>query len=182
MPRCLGGTPQKLVTDIDSNITFSPDGRQIAYFRFNNPEAGKERLLLLPADGGEEKILYSGPIRGGLQDPAWSPDGKTIVCMVLQPGNAFSGLVTLRGCQRKAEIVFHLRHGHRATPGVDARRERPARADPPSAGIRSFSFLTRTGKLHDVTRDTNNYSEPSLAADGRTVVSVLSQPHYNVFT
>ena len=34
----LGGTPQKLVTDIDSNITFSPDGRQIAYFRDNDPE------------------------------------------------------------------------------------------------------------------------------------------------
>ena len=37
----LGGTPQKLVTDIDSNIIFSPDGRQIAYFRFNNPEPAK---------------------------------------------------------------------------------------------------------------------------------------------
>ncbi len=49
----LGGTPQKLVTDIDSNITFSPDGKQIAYFRFNNPEPGKERLLLLPVDGGD---------------------------------------------------------------------------------------------------------------------------------
>jgi len=59
-----GGTPQKLVTDIDSNITFSPDGRRIAYFRFNNPEAGKQRLILLPADGGDEKILYSGPERG----------------------------------------------------------------------------------------------------------------------
>jgi eukaryotic-like serine/threonine-protein kinase len=36
--------------------------------------------------------------------------------------------------------------------------------------------------LHNVTRDTNNYSEPSLAADGRVVASVLSQPHYDVFT
>src|ERR1700676_909560 len=57
----LGGTPQKLVSDIDSNITFSPDGRQIAYFRFNNPEAGKGRLIALPVDGGEEKVLYNGP-------------------------------------------------------------------------------------------------------------------------
>src|SRR4029077_14802381 len=72
----LGGTPQKLVTDIDSNITFSPDGRQIAYFRFNNPEPGKGRLLPLPVDGGNERVLYSGPVESGLQDPAWSPDGK----------------------------------------------------------------------------------------------------------
>ena len=27
----LGGTPEKLVTDVDTNITFSPDGRSLAY-------------------------------------------------------------------------------------------------------------------------------------------------------
>jgi serine/threonine protein kinase len=27
----LGGTPQKLITDVDTNITFSPDGRSLAY-------------------------------------------------------------------------------------------------------------------------------------------------------
>src|ERR1019366_4363014 len=34
----LGGTPQKLVTDVDDNITFSPDGRSLAYKVGNNPE------------------------------------------------------------------------------------------------------------------------------------------------
>ena len=102
----LGGTPQKLVTDIDSNITFSPDGRQIAYFRLNNPEPGKQRLLVLPVDGGDEKMLDSRPVNGGLQDPAWSPDGKTIVCMVLQPGNAFSGLVAFDVASGKQKLFF----------------------------------------------------------------------------
>ena len=102
----LGGTPQKLVTDIDSNITFSPDGQQIAYLRDNNPEAGKQRLLVLPASGGDEKIFYSGPISGGFRDPAWSPDGKTIVCMVLQPGTAFSGLVAFDIASGKRTVFF----------------------------------------------------------------------------
>ncbi len=37
----LGGTPQIIVRDIDSNATFSPDGKQIAYERANDPEVGK---------------------------------------------------------------------------------------------------------------------------------------------
>src|SRR5580692_5622962 len=176
----LGGTPQRLVTDIDSNITFSPDGQQIAYFRDNNPEAGKERLVLLPVGGGEEKTLYSGPINGGLRDPAWSPDGKTIVCMVLQPGDAFSGLVTLDVASGKQKLF--------STSGATI-VQHPVWM-PDQSGLLVQSSLARNqiifvsypeGKSHDVTRDTNNYSEPSVAADGRTLVSVLSQFQYNLF-
>jgi serine/threonine protein kinase/sugar lactone lactonase YvrE len=176
----LGGTPQKLVTDIDSNITFSPDGRQIAYFRDNNPEAGKQRLLLLPAEGGEEKVLYSGPVSGGLQDPAWSPDGKTIVCMAIQPGDAFSGLVALDIATGKQKLFF--------TSALDI-IQRPAWM-PDQSGLLAQSNLGHAqivfvsypdGQLHNVTRDTNSYSEPGVAADGRTLVSVLSQAHYNLF-
>src|SRR5579863_2114494 len=176
----LGGTPEKLVTDIDSNITFSPDGRQIAYFRDNNPEAGKQRLLILPVNGGEEKVLYSGPISGGLRDPAWTPDGKAIACMVLQPGNAFSGLVTLDLASGKQKLFFTS----------DASIVQRPIWMPDQSGLLAQSSFNRNqivfisypdGMLHDVTRDTNNYSEPSIAADGRTLVSVLSQSHYNLF-
>ena len=37
----LGGTPEKLVSDIDSNVTFSPDGRQFAYLVWHDPGGGQ---------------------------------------------------------------------------------------------------------------------------------------------
>ena len=69
----LGGTPQKLVTDIDTNITFSPDGRRFAFVLDNNPAPGKYRLIIRSLSGGDETTLASGSLDTGLVDPAWSP-------------------------------------------------------------------------------------------------------------
>jgi eukaryotic-like serine/threonine-protein kinase len=177
----LGGAPQKLVTDIDSNLTFSPDGKQFAFFRFNNPEAGKERLILLPAAGGEEKIFYSGPVSGGFNDPAWSPDGKTIVCMVLQPGDAFSGLMAIDVPSGKQRLFF---------TSHDSIVQRPVWMSDAS-GLLALSGIGRNqiifvsypdGKSHPVTRDTNNYSDPSMAVDGHNLATVLSEGHWDLFT
>jgi Tol biopolymer transport system component len=41
----LGGAPQMVVRNIDSGITFSPDGQRIAYIRVNHPEVGKYSIL-----------------------------------------------------------------------------------------------------------------------------------------
>src|SRR4030081_3542554 len=56
----LGGTPQRLVTDIDSNVTFSPDGKQLAYVRFNNPDPDKFQLIVRDVESGQEKVLVNG--------------------------------------------------------------------------------------------------------------------------
>jgi len=50
----LGGTPQKLVADIDTNISFSPDGHKFAYAVDNNPERGKFRLVIFSLETGED--------------------------------------------------------------------------------------------------------------------------------
>jgi serine/threonine protein kinase len=176
----LGGTPQKLVTDIDSNIAFSPDGRQFAYLRFNNPDAGKQLLIVRPVDGGDEKILYRGPISSGFFDPAWSPDGKTIVCAVLQPGDAFSGLVALDVASGKPRIFF---------TSDTSIVQRPVWM-PDGSGLIADSGIGRNqiifvtypdGKSHAITRDTNNYSDPSLASDGRSLATVQSEARLNLF-
>ena len=51
----LGGTPQKLVTDIDSNVSFSPDGQRFAYLLGNNPKPGEYRLIIRSVEGERGK-------------------------------------------------------------------------------------------------------------------------------
>src|SRR4029077_5194321 len=50
----LGGTPQLLVKDIDTNPSFSHDGQHFVFLRANDPEPGKYHLIVANADGGEE--------------------------------------------------------------------------------------------------------------------------------
>jgi Tol biopolymer transport system component len=100
----LGGTPEKLAEDVDSNVTFSPDGRKVAFTRFDNPKPGQYQLIVKDLQGGVETPLVSGPISQYLSYAAWSPDGKVIVCYIIQPQGALTGLevVDAESGQRRA--------------------------------------------------------------------------------
>jgi Tol biopolymer transport system component len=88
----LGGAPEKLAEDVDSNVTFSPDGRKVAFTRFDNPKPGQYQLIVKDLQGGVETPLVSGPTSQYLNYAAWSPDGKVIVCYIIQPQGALTGL------------------------------------------------------------------------------------------
>jgi serine/threonine protein kinase len=66
----LGGTPQKLVTDIDSSISFSPDGTKFVYLLANNPKVGEYRMIIRNLEGGAEKTLATAPLSELVSDVA----------------------------------------------------------------------------------------------------------------
>jgi len=75
-----GGVPVKLIGDVDGPITLSPDEKQLAFVRGSS--TGERALMIANADGtGERKLAtrmgYESFSFGG---PAWSPDGRGIIC------------------------------------------------------------------------------------------------------
>jgi serine/threonine protein kinase len=181
----LGGTPQKLVSDIDSNITFSPDGREFAYVVYNNPDVGKYRLIVQSAENGSNKILTIGTAESHFDDPAWSPDGKTIVGVTRPVGDAIAGLaaVDVDGGQRRMVLASSKSILNQPIWLPDGSGLLALSRDQSSYFSRGQIALISypEGKIHPVTRDTNSYSALSIAADGHTLASVLNEGHSGVF-
>jgi DNA-binding winged helix-turn-helix (wHTH) protein/Tol biopolymer transport system component len=76
----LGGTARKLFTDVDSPVSFSPDGRKFAYERCV-PADNHIDVRIANADGASDALL--GSIQNSscfMYQPgmSWSPDGRVL--------------------------------------------------------------------------------------------------------
>jgi DNA-binding winged helix-turn-helix (wHTH) protein len=79
MMPALGGPIRQLATDVDSPVSFSPDGRQFVYTR-GDPKQGGCEVRLANADGSANRVLATilETFTGFQPGAAWSSDGRTI--------------------------------------------------------------------------------------------------------
>jgi eukaryotic-like serine/threonine-protein kinase len=181
----LGGAPQKLVTGLDSGISFTPDGQKFAYAVANNPELGKFRLVVHSLETGEDHDLVSGTMDKYLNYPAWSPDGKAVICLIMQPNTgALSGLVAADPFTGKQSLFF-------TSAGF---LERPTWL-PDGSGMfvllrdKETNYMRNqivqvsfpAGKVRRVTHDLSDYSDLSMSADGHVLATVLGQSNYALY-
>jgi Tol biopolymer transport system component/DNA-binding winged helix-turn-helix (wHTH) protein len=79
----LGGAERKVAPNIDSAVSFSPDGRQFVY-ESGMPRKDSIEIRIANADGSGDRLLVEmqGAFAGYNPGAAWSPDGKSIAVPV----------------------------------------------------------------------------------------------------
>ena len=74
------GAPKKIIADVDTKISFSPDSKQFVFAR-HHPNHGGDTVVISNSEGTEQTPLISTKDLGydAIRDLAWSPDGQAIL-------------------------------------------------------------------------------------------------------
>jgi len=181
----LGGTPRLLIKDVDSPITFAPDGKKFAYLREHHDTPNFD-LFLVNADGSPDRILFSNTMVPTDSDvPVWLPDGKTIVIPIVQPTeDSLGGLLSVDvPSSKRHEVALtadRVYYEPAWFPGTDGLLVSSTSVE---RGLlqRQLGFLSYPkGDFRAITTDTNNYFHPSVSADGKTIAAEQVQSVYTL--
>jgi serine/threonine protein kinase/Tol biopolymer transport system component len=181
----LGGAPTRIIEDIDSAVTFSPDQKRIAFMR-GSMVRGTTELVLADADGGNARVLAAAqpPDQFQSETPAWSSDGRTILAVATstRPGvpMILYAVVAQTGSMHTVseawgfvrDVQWLPGGGSFLATGVDL------------SGIATpqiWEIAYPSGTRSRVTNDLNAYIGVSISADGRSVATVQTETVANVY-
>ncbi len=181
----LGATPRKLITDVDSAVSFSPDGQQMVFLRMSSSD-GSSKLIIAYPDGSGERVLASLPIPG-YSGPDWSPDGKWVATTVVEPGSQNLGrLVVLNPANGKEKTIYAATASlQKPTWMPDGKHLLLIFHDITSEWNGQVGEVSLSGrKLHRITNDLSSYSNRTLAVtrDGKQLIAIQSTPDAGVYT
>jgi len=189
----LGGASKKLLEQVDSAVTFSPDGRRLAFVR-DNLKKEETEVVLANTDGTDVKTLATRKAPDRFASDlttriAWSPDGKTVACAASSADAAgyyhqVIGVSVDDGSQKPltsqrwvnvAQVTWQADGdglvmiataqgaGREATPG------------------QVWHLSYPSGEARRITNDLDRYRDVSLTADASTLITVQTNRVSNIW-
>ena len=183
----LGGAIRRLNYDVDSGITFAPDGRQYAFLRING-KTKDSAIIISDASGTNERQLVVRKSPEEIRHLAWSPDGQTIAYTLFgeDPDGYYTYIGEARAADGQDSMISNARWrfigGLAWLPDksgvIIAARDR---ASAPSTPPQIWQVAYPGGEARKLTNDLNEYVSLSLTGDGKTLVATRSELVSNVW-
>lgn len=182
----LGSAARKLFNGITGKVSFSPDGKQITYFNYEDDEA---RLMIASADGTDQRQLlarrgnefFAEPF--GTPSPSWSPDGKTIATPVgtHKPKSLSVAAVS----PQTGEIIFFSAQKFEAAYNLEWLADGRSLLLIASEGVaypKIWQIAYPTGEAQMLSNDFYTYKSLSLTADSSVVATIRGIIIQNIWT
>ena len=173
----LGGTAKKIIADVDTKMSFSPDGKQFVFARHNLNKGG-DTVIIANSDGANPQPFITNQELGYdmISEAVWSPDGETILLGALKRGNDDLDRVNLLAVStkdKKSKIV-----GEKTWIGAssfnwlkDGSGILFIGKGTSEESLQIWHLSYPNGEARQITNDISDYSSLSLADDGKTMVT-----------
>src|SRR5438876_25195 len=184
----LGGASRKVIENVASPVTLSPDGMRLAFVRGS---ATQTALVVANADGtGERPVAVRklpNPFSTG--GPSWSPDGKLLASLAIVSASNEAVART---------IVVEVQVENGAERPITSEKWPPSEAgqvawlsdgsglvaiaiDQASASVQLWHISYPGGEVRKITNDLINYNRLSLTADSSALVTVQTEGEMNLW-
>ena len=172
----LGLSRRKMVADVNSQITFSPDGNSIAFIRVAK---GDNSIVIVDKQGANERILSTRKFPEVFGDEiSWSPDGRLIAAPTLTRGATYAGGMAVVDVATGTETRIPLREEKLLRISQVAWvNDGKGLIYLPYAADMGARYQVRyaaypSGEIQNVTNDLSSYEDISMTADSQTIVAV----------
>lgn len=178
----LGGDARKIISGIDSQAAFSPDGKRMAFLRARWPKENQSAIIVAGIDGSNEKVLATAqapeffvPIF--FAGVSWSPDGKQIAAPLVNRQDLRGRIVSVdveTGTMRPIAEEDWISVAQVAW--MPDQRGLVAIAQRRNADASQVWYVTYPeGKVSPITNDLFDYRIVNVSADGKSLLTIARE-------
>jgi len=187
-----GGATHKILANVNTAATFSPDGSRLAFVRLTS-ESDPGDLFIANTDGTNEQLVAQRTSNDEYrfsQDsygpaPAWSPDGKWLACAAIKKSaENLSSLEIVDVETGNSHLLGSTSWNaiSRFAWLADGSGLVLAAKESPTAPWQLSRVSYPNGESQQITKDPNNYTSLSATADSSAFLTLNIEDDANIWT